>query len=154
MKQNAVLALIVAVSLGGAVSLGSRAKAQEPSDRLSRAEAHGVLRRVGTHFAVIQNRTKRFPSALTEVVGDPEFRRVEREVRSRQGGLPAMTLEGDGRVRVKDYTLSAVVSAEGQSFQLRLMPDEGCGAAYFLGDSFVIYDATALGCEAEAAQRP
>jgi len=46
----------------------------------------------------------------------------------------------------RDYKLSVVSSADGQHFQLSLVPKSGCGYSLFTNESFVIYEAKALGC--------
>jgi len=47
---------------------------------------------------------------------------------------------------IRDYRLSVVPSADGQHFQLSLVPKSGCGYSLFTNESFVIYEAKALGC--------
>jgi hypothetical protein len=47
--------------------------------------------------------------------------------------------------RFKDYSLMVIPSADRQHFQLSLVPKSGCGYSLFTNESFVIYEAKALG---------
>jgi hypothetical protein len=47
---------------------------------------------------------------------------------------------------IKDYRLSVVPSADGQHFELSLVPKSGCGYSLFTNESFVIHEAKAPGC--------
>ena len=127
------------------VSTQAQTNSRADSSKLSHEEALGLMRTIGGALATVESRSKKYPSlqevaqALQELFQDPDYQRYARN-------SVEVTVRNDGTVKAKNYTLSLVVSADGRSFEARLMPSDACDTAYFLGDSFVIYEAKALGC--------
>ena len=44
------------------------------------------------------------------------------------------------------YILSVIPSADGKRFQVSLVPEQGCGVAYFSSENYLIYQGKGLGC--------
>jgi len=48
--------------------------------------------------------------------------------------------------RVANYALSVNPSPDGKHYQASLVPQQGCGSAFFCSESAIIYEGKALGC--------
>lgn len=108
---------------------------QALADQLSSNEALSLVRALSTTEAEKKATEQSFVS-LQKLL----------QHRVMQRRLPEINVLDTHSATIRDYKLSVVPSADGQHFQLSLVPKSGCGYSLFTNESFVIYEAKALGC--------
>jgi hypothetical protein len=134
MKMKLVLMLIAGLA-GGGLSV-ARAVRQEESHQLSPREGLELVRAINTIQAEMKLREQKY-AGLGELLKASYFRR------SPNGRLTV----GNGFAgKLKDYEVSVVVSADGQHYQVSLLPSAGCARALFSNESGLIYEGKGLGC--------
>jgi len=135
MKQRLMLSLAVVVTLCGVTIPIVDTHSQTKPDQLSTAEALTLVRAFSTAEAEKKQTEQGFVS-LPKLMQDGTLQRRLQEI----SVLDAHT------ATIRDYRLSVVPSADGEHYQLSLAPKSGCGYTLFTNESFVIYEAKALGC--------
>jgi len=109
----------------------------EQSEALSESEAIEVLRIVNTAQLDLKMTKGRY-GGLEELTSHRAF----------AGRLLRPTLVGSDRATMKNYEVFLFLLPEGERYNVSLLPAQGgCQAAFFTGDSGVIYKGLALGCE-------
>ena len=129
MLTFAILAMVSVITIP-VVKTHSRAM----SDQLSSNEALTLIRALSTIEAEKKGAEQSFVS----------LQKLLPCVTQRQ--LQEINAVDTHSATIRDYRLSVVPSADGQHFELSLVPKSGCGYSLFTNDSFVIYEAKALGC--------
>lgn len=135
MKHKLLLTFAILVALSGVTIPIVKTHTQATPTQLSSAEALSIVRLLST--AEAENRTT-----------EQSFVSLEKllQHRAMQRHLPEITVLDSHTANIRDYKLSVVPSPDGQHFQLSLAPKSGCGYSLFTNESFVIYEAKALGC--------
>ena len=135
MKQKLILAVAMLAALSVITIPIVKTHSQAMSDQLSSTEALFLVRTLSTTEAEKKEKEQSFVS-LQKLL---QHRAMQRRA------LEINVLDMHS-ARIRDYRLSVVPSADGQHFQLSLVPKSGCGYSLFTNESFVIYEAKALGC--------
>jgi hypothetical protein len=135
MKPKLIVTLAILVTLSGVTIPVVGTHSQGTPTQLSQTEALSLVRALSTTQA-------------EKKVTDHTFASLEKlsQHRALQRRLEGSNLLDAHSASIKDYILSVVTSADGQHFQLSLAPKSGCGYSLFTNESFVIYEAKALGC--------
>ena len=139
-RLRALLATVLV--LGTAAVLFAQMKAGSNASVLSKAEALRLVRTIATAEAEKKNLENRGYASLQDLA-TPRFLSGYLGGKTQGAGLK---LSGPDSATVGNYTLSIVVSPDGQHFQLSLVPASDCGDAFFTSDSFLIYEGKALDC--------
>ena len=111
-----------------------KTRSQAMSDQLSSAEALRLVRSLSTIEAEKKNSEQSFVS----------LQKLLPRVMPRQ--LQEIQVVDTHTATIRGYKLTVVPSPDGQHFQLSLVPKSDCGYSLFTNESFVIYEAKALGC--------
>jgi hypothetical protein len=140
MKARAMPILMLLFGLlGSIVATVARAYPQEKPDELSEAEALGLMRTINTfQVAPFQGPRHQYVS-LEELVAQPHEKAHELL-------LSSVLLKDSSTGTLKNYTVSIVVSTDGQHYVLEMLNSSSCGLAFFSNESGIIYTATGLGC--------
>ena len=134
MKPKLMLAFAILAALSVITIPVVKTYSQAISDQLSSNEALTLVRTLSTIEAEKKDAERSFVS-LQKLLP-----------RVMQRRLQEINVLDANSATIRDYTLSVVPSADGQHFQLSLVPKSGCGYSLFTNEAFVIYEAKALGC--------
>lgn len=135
MKHQLLLTLAILAALSGITIPVLKTHSQATPAQLSSTEALSLVRTLSTTESETKATEQNFVS-LEKLLQHRAMQRRLREI----GVIDAHS------ATIKDYVLSVVPSMDGQHFQLSLAPKSGCGYSLFTNESFVIYEAKALGC--------
>ncbi len=135
MKPKLILTLAILASLSVVTIPVVKTRSQAMSNQLSSTEALSLVRALSTTEAEKKETEQSFVS-LQKLL----------QHRVMQRRLQEINVLDAHSATIRDYRLSVVPSADGQHFQLSLVPKSGCGYSLFTNESFVIYEAKALGC--------
>jgi hypothetical protein len=130
MRGRKVSMLVIgAMCLISAVAWHTAVVAQQPQEnavdgiRLARAINSAQVSQSGTYADV------------RELIGDPVL----------SAFAPAIQFEGE-IVRIGNHRIMMVLAADRKHYQFTIVPDSGCGTAWFSSDRGMIYTGRALGC--------
>ena len=127
---------------GSIVATVGRPHPQEKPDQLSKPEALGLMRTINSfQVAPFQGPRHQYVS-LEELVAQPHEKAHELL-------LSSILLKDSSTGTLKNYTVSIVVSTDGQHYVLEMLSSASCGLALFSNESGIIYTATSLGCAQE-----
>ena len=129
--------------LGAAALLFAQLNGGSQAHTLSKADALRLVRNIGTAEAEEKDFGKHGYGTLQDL---SSHRFLPQYVGTAKNHGAEIRITDHDSATVEDYSLSVVVSPDGQHFQLSLVPNSGCGEALFLSDSFVIYEGRALDC--------
>jgi hypothetical protein len=133
MKLRLMMSVIL-FGLGAITSLAVHNHYQSAPDSVSPDDAVALIRLINIVQAEhIATRGTGFGS-LEEVLNHRSFIRPEN-----------LKVAGN-TATFKNYTLSLATAEDGKQFKVFLVPQSGCGRAYFSDDSFLIYEGRAFGC--------
>jgi hypothetical protein len=135
MKPNLLVAIAILATLSVVTIPVVKTHSQAASAQFSPAEALGLVRAISTAEAEKKATEHTFVSLETLY-----------QHRGMQKRLEGISVLDANSAATNDYILSVVPSSDGQHFQLSLTPKSGCGYSLFTNESFVIYEAKALGC--------
>jgi len=135
MKPKLMLTLGILAALSGITIPLVKTHSQAVSDQLSSNEALSLVRALST----IEGEKKATEQSFVSLQKLLQHRVMQRR-------LQEINVLDTHSATIRDYKLSVVPSADGQHFQLSLVPKSGCGYSLFTNESFVIYEAKALGC--------
>lgn len=135
MKPTLMLTIAMLAVLSGVTIPIVKTHSQAMSNQLSSSEALTLVRALSTTEAEKKQTEQSFVS-LQNLVQHRALQRRAQEIN---------VLDANSAT-IRDYKLSVVPSADGQHFQLSLAPKSGCGYSLFTNETFVIYEAKALGC--------
>ncbi|HLZ49969.1 MAG TPA: hypothetical protein VKP61_04410 [Candidatus Acidoferrum sp.] len=140
MKARAIPILMLLSGLfGSIVATVARPHPQEKPDELSEPEALGLMRMINTfQVAPVQGPRHQYVS-LEELV-------AQRHEKAHELLLSTVLLKDSSTGTLKNYTVSIVVSADGQHYVAQLISSSSCASALFSNESGVIYTARGLGC--------
>jgi hypothetical protein len=128
--------------MGSVLATVARPYPQEKPDELSEAEALGLVRTINTfQVAPFQGPRHQYVS-LEELV-------AQRHEKAHELLLSTVLLKDSSTGTLKNYTVSIVVSADGQHYVLEMLSSPSCGLALFSNESGIIYTARGLGCPKE-----
>jgi hypothetical protein len=128
--------------LGTIVATVALPHPQEKADQLSEREVFGLMRTINTAQAEAFFDSRHQYLSLDELVS-------RRHVNSSELWLPALSLRDSSAGTLKNYSVSVVVSTDGQHYVSEMISSSSCGLALFSNESGIIYTATALGCTQE-----
>lgn len=133
MKLRITLVFVALLCAAGMPFL-VQTNSEDTSKQLPLDKALSIVRAIGTVQAEVKSKENRYLS-LEDVLKYGSFpRRHEVSLNGRTSGT------------VKNYKLSVVLSDDSQHYQILLVPESGCGSAFFSNEDFVIYEGKALGC--------
>jgi hypothetical protein len=135
MKPQLLVVLAILATFGVITIPVFKTNSQALTDKVASNEALMLVRLVWTIEAEKKSANNSFVS-LEELLKHGAM----------QGRLREINVVDVHTARFKDYSLMVIPSADGQHFQLSLVPKSGCGYSLFTNESFVIYEAKALGC--------
>jgi hypothetical protein len=142
MKTKPIPLLLLSGLLGSIVATVARPHPQDKADELTEPEALGLMRMINTlQVAPFQGPRHQYVS-LEELVAQPHEKAHELL-------LSTVLLKDNTTGTLKNYTVSIVVSAEGQHYIAEILSSSSCGLALFSNESGIIYTATGLGCAKE-----
>jgi hypothetical protein len=131
--------------LGSIVATIARPHPQEKADELTEPEALGLMRTINTfQVAPFQGPRHQYVS-LEELV-------AQRHEKAHELLLSTVLLKDSSTGTLKNYTVSIVVSTDGQHYVLEMLSSSSCGLALFSNESGIIYTGTGLGCAQEKSQ--
>jgi hypothetical protein len=131
--------------LGTIVATVARPHPQEKADELSESQVLAMIRMVNTLQVVAHEEDQRHQYASLDVL-------VYRRHQNHELWLPNLHLTDSSTGTLKNYTVSVVVSADGQHYVAEMI-GSGCALALFSNESAVIYTARGLGCPEEKPSR-
>lgn len=135
MKPKIMIVLAMLAVFSGITIPVLNSHSQAMTNQLTANEAMNLVRIISTIEGEMKATEQSFVS-LQKVL-------QHRVMQSRLQGISVVDIDS---ATIKDYRLSVVPSADGQHFQLSLVPKSGCGYSLFTNETFVIYEAKALGC--------
>ena len=115
---------------------------------MPRQRALLILRSINTAEAEVVRKEKRYVG-LPQLVQEAVFLLPEL-----QGMKQSVALAPDGGpIPVGSYTLRVEPADSGKRYFVTLTTDVPCATSWFTGESGVIYEGKAIGCEAEMTER-
>lgn len=146
MKARAIPILMLLSGLfGSIVATVVRPRPQEMPDELSEPEALGLMRMINTFQVAPFYGPRHQYVSLEELV-------AQRHEKAHELLLSAVLLKDSSTGTLKNYTVSIVVSADGQHYVAQLISSSSCASALFSNESGVIYTARGLGCPQEKSE--
>jgi hypothetical protein len=143
MKARAIPILMLLSGLfGSIVATVARPHPQEKADELPPWQAVGAMRTINTfQVAPFQGPRHQYVS-LEELV-------AQRHEQAHELWLSTVLLKDSSTGTLKNYTVSIIVSADGQHYAAQLISSSSCGLAVFSNESGIIYTARGIGCPQE-----
>jgi Tfp pilus assembly protein PilE len=135
MKPKLMIVLAMLAVLSGITIPILNTHSQAMTNQLTSSEAINLVRMIST----IEGEKKATEQSFVSLQKLLQHRVM-------QSRLQEINVVDVDSATIKGYRLSVVPSADGQHFQLSLVPKSGCGYSLFTNESFVIYEAKALGC--------
>jgi hypothetical protein len=135
MKPKLMLFLGMLAVLSGITIPILQTRSQAMTNQLAASEAVNLVRLIST----IEGEKKATEQSFVSLQKLLQHRVMQSRLRE-------INIVDVDSATIKDYRLSVVPSADGQHFQLSLVPKSGCGYSLFTNESFVIHEAKAPGC--------
>jgi len=135
MKPQLLVVLAILATLSVITMPLFKTNSQALTDKTESNEVLSLVRLISTTEAETKTKRNGFV-ALEELMTH----------RAMKGRLQEISMVDSHTAIFRDYTLTVIPYADGQHYQLSLVPKSGCGYTVFTNDSFVIYEAKALGC--------
>ena len=135
MKPQLLVVLAILATLSVITVPVFKTNSQSLTDKLETNEALGVVRLVAATEAEKKSAGNSFVT-LPELMAHPAMK----------GRLEEISMVDSRTATFRNYTLTVIPSADGQHFQLSLVPKFGCGDSLFTNETFVIHEAKAPGC--------
>jgi type II secretory pathway pseudopilin PulG len=135
MKPQFLVVLAILATLSVITLPVFKTNSQALTDKLESNEALSVVRLVATTEGEKKSTVNSFVT-LRELMTHPAM----------NGRLEEISMVDSHTATFRNYTLTVIPSADGQHFQVSLVPKSGCGYTLFTNETFVIYEAKASGC--------
>ena len=141
MPKFLVYSLVVTIAAAALVKI---ANAGTPPDEVSKTRPVNTVRLINTAEAQFQRTSKRYAS-LSELEAAGLLAKAAGMNEQFGAAYHSLNLKNQGEL-LDGYEFALVVSADGASYKVSLVPKSGCDTAYFSGDQGIIYLGSALGC--------
>lgn len=135
MKPQLLVVLAILATLSVITMPVFKTNSQALTDKLESKEALSVVRLVATTEGEKKSAGNSFVT-LPELMTHPAMR----------GRHEEFSMVDSHTATFRNYTLTVIPSADGQHFQLSLVPKSGCGYTLFTNETFVIYESKVPGC--------
>lgn len=152
MKTKRVLILVALLGMGSITVLIALTNSQSVSNQLSQEEALKLVRVIITAEAELPLTKKPYVS-LEELLQTRLFQKgigsTFQFLEKKNWSQTQINLIDSTSGSLNNCYLSVIASADGNHYQVRLAPEQGCDVALFSNETAVIYKGRGLGCPSQ-----